>query len=65
MKQDIDLLGGKAQDLIWDNYTIDIVSKITISALALEIYRKQYYDGRIGLPTLNEDAFLRRGYGGI
>lgn len=69
MKEEIYLLGGimkKGKDINWKKYGIDIVSNMTISSLALEIYRKEYYDSKkfpIGLPTLNEDAFIRRAGG--
>lgn len=49
MKQDILLLalGGvmsKAQDIYWTLYKVDIVTKLTLSSLALSIYRTNYYD---------------------
>lgn len=70
MKQDILLLGGvmkKAQEIYWKLYTIDIESKITLSSLALSIYRMKYYDVSnwpIHIPTQNEDNFIRRAYYG-
>lgn len=47
MKQEIYLLGGimkKAQDIYWDLYEIDITRKITLSSLALTIFRKHFSD---------------------
>ncbi|MCH91257.1 DNA polymerase [Trifolium medium] len=70
MKQDILLLGGvmlKAQDIYWKLYKIDIVTKLTLSSLALAIFRTKYYDSEkwpIYIPTRNEDALIRRGYYG-
>ena len=70
MKQDILLLGGvmqKAQELYWNSYKVDIESALTISSLALTIFRTSYYDPKtwpIHIPSRNEDAFIRRGYYG-
>lgn len=70
MKQDILLLGGimqKAQEIYWKLYNVDIESKITLSSLALSIYRMKYYDSKnwpIHIPNKNEDCFIRRGYYG-
>jgi len=68
MKQDIYLLGGimqRAQDIYWGLYEIDIVTKITLSSLALAIFRKKYYDDEktpISIPTMNFDSFIRLAY---
>ena len=70
MKQDILLLGGvmqKAQEIYWKLYKVDIESKITISSLALSIFRMKYYDVSnwpIHIPNKNEDSFIRRAYYG-
>ncbi|KAJ8425848.1 hypothetical protein Cgig2_000480 [Carnegiea gigantea] len=70
MKQDILLLGGvmrKAQDIYWKLLQVDIKSKITLSSLALTIFRMKYYDEKnrpIHIPNKNEDNFLRRAYYG-
>lgn len=72
MKKDILLLvlGGvmsKAQDIYWTLYKVDIVTKLTLSSLALSIYRTNYYDPKtfpIHIQNRNEDTFLRRGYYG-
>jgi len=70
MKQDILLLGGimkKAQSIYFELYKVDIESKITISSLALTIFRIKYYDADncpIHIPNQNEDTFIRRGYYG-
>lgn len=70
MKQDIYLLGGvmqKAQDIYCKLYKLDIESKITLSSLALSIFRQRYYDADnwpIHIPNRNEDTFIRRAYYG-
>ena len=70
LKQDILLLGGvmqKAQEIYWKLFKVDIESKITISSLALYIYRLKYYDASncpIYIPNKNEDSFIRRAYYG-
>lgn len=70
MKQDILLLGGvmqKAQEIYWKLYKVDIESKITLSSLALSIFRMKYYDPSnwpIHIPNKNEDSFIRRAYYG-
>ncbi|KAK3027203.1 hypothetical protein RJ639_040374 [Escallonia herrerae] len=59
MKQDILLLGGvmkKAQDIYWKKYHIDLVNKLTLSSLALTIFRTNYYDEKnwpIYIPNRN------------
>ena len=68
MKQDIRLLGGvmlKAQEIYWGLFQIDIVTKLTLSSIALTIFRTKYYDPDkwpIHIPISNEDSFIRRGY---
>lgn len=70
MKTDILLLGGvmlKAQDIYWNLYKLDIESKITLSSLALNIFRLRYYDDKIfpiHIPNKNEDTFIRKAYYG-
>ena len=70
MKQDIRLLGGvmqKAQDLYFNKFQVDVVDCLTLSALAMRIYRTIYYDPNsfpIHIPRRNEDTFIRRGYYG-
>lgn len=70
MKQDIYLLGGvlqKAQGILRDLYKVDIESKITLSSLALHIFRLRYYDASsfpIHIPNRNEDNFIRNAYYG-
>ncbi|KAK6923558.1 DNA-directed DNA polymerase, family B, mitochondria/virus [Dillenia turbinata] len=70
MKQDILLLGGimrKAQEICWNDYKVDIESKITLPSLALYIFRKNFYDPKtcpIHIPSQSEDTFIRRGYYG-
>jgi hypothetical protein len=47
MKKDIYLLVGimqRAQEIYWSSYKIDIVKKITLPSLALDIFRNKYYD---------------------
>lgn len=70
MKQDILLLGGvmqKAQEIYWTICNVDIVTQLTLSSLALTIFRMSYYDPNtfpIHIPSRNEDTFIRRGYYG-
>ncbi|CAO2812581.1 unnamed protein product [Amaranthus hypochondriacus] len=70
MKQDILLLGGimqKAQDIYYQLFQMDIVSRITLSSLALSIFRLKYYDDMnwpINIPNMNQDSFIRKGYYG-
>ena len=70
LRQDIRLLGGvmqKAQEIYWGEYQVDIVDCITLSALAMMIYRMRYYDEKgwpIHIPSRNEETFIRRGYYG-
>lgn len=70
MKQDIRLLGGvmlKAQDIYWNQYNVDIENVMTLSTLAMSIFRLKYYDSNtfpIHIPSRNEDTFIRRGYYG-
>ena len=70
MIQDIRLLGGvmvKAQSIYWSQFQVDIVDCLTLSALAMRIYRMRYYDDNswpIHIPSRNEDTFIRRGYYG-
>ncbi|XP_019085454.1 PREDICTED: uncharacterized protein LOC109126391 [Camelina sativa] len=70
MNQDIRLLGGimcKSQANYWRQYNIDITEVLTISSLALLIFRMKYYNMEvfpIYIPNRNEDDFIRRGYYG-
>lgn len=70
LMQDVRLLGGimrKAQDICWEMYHIDIVNKLTLSSLALTIFRMEYYDDstwKIHIPSRNEESFIRRAYYG-
>ena len=71
LDQDILLLGHivqRAQEIYLEEYNIDIVSVMTISALAMSIFRTTYYDDemqRICIPNQNADQFIRSGfYGG-
>ena len=70
MKQDILLLGGvmlKVQDMYWTQYQVDIVTIMTLSSLALRIFRTIYYDQKnrpIYIPNRNTDSFIRKGYYG-
>lgn len=74
MKQDIRLLGGillKAQDIYYKQYNLDINNWVTISSLALGIYRKQFLepytkaaDDYIAILNMNQDSFIRKGYYG-
>jgi hypothetical protein len=68
--QDIRLLGGvmqKAQYIYYTEFQVDILGSITLSALAMRIYRTSFYDPNtfpIHIPSRNEDTFIRRGYYG-
>lgn len=70
MKQDILLLGGvmqRAQSIYYSSFSVDIVTKLTMSSLALSIFRTNFYDPStfpIHIPNQNEDTFIRRGYYG-
>lgn len=70
MIQDIYLLGGimlRAQNIYMDHYNIDITSKITLSALALTIFRMHFYDKDkhpIAVPHRTAEEFIRRAYFG-
>lgn len=70
LKQDIRLLGGvmlKAQEIYWTQYKVDIENYLTLSSLAMSIFRMSYYDPNswpIHIPSRNEDTFIRRGYYG-
>lgn len=70
MEQDIRLLAGvmlRAQSIYWTKYNVDIGQCLTLSSLAMRIYRMNYYDQNdspIYIPSSNQDAFIRRGYYG-
>lgn len=70
MKQDIRILGGvmvKGQEIYWSQFNVDIENCMTLSSLAISIFRRQYYDPKswpICIPNGNEDTFIRRGYYG-
>ena len=70
MKQDIYLLGGimlQAPNIYWSLYELDITTKITLSSLALTIFRKDYYNEMstpIAIPHRTAEEFIRRGYYG-
>jgi len=58
MKNDIYLLGEvvqKAQELYWKNYKIDIECKVTLSSVALTIFRMKYYDVNSLYPYVMHD----------
>lgn len=70
LKQDILLLGGimlKAQEIYWSKFQIDTEDTMTLSALAMKIFRQKLDNDKnfpIHLPNRNEDTFIRRGYYG-
>ena len=71
LKQDILITAAvmqRAKAIIWEEYGIDILKVLTISALALKIFRRVYYkdddDNRIYIPDDNEAQFIREGYYG-
>ncbi|XP_074362916.1 DNA polymerase-like [Apium graveolens] len=70
LKQDVLLLGGvmkKAQEIIFNLYNVNINTVLTVSSLAMRIFRIKYYDASsfpIHIPNVNEDNFIKRGYYG-
>jgi hypothetical protein len=70
MKQDVRLLAGimqKARSLYYNLFQVDITSKITLSSLALHIFRLKFYlvdVFPIHIPNQNQDNFIRQGYYG-
>lgn len=59
----------KAQEIYFKLYYVDITSVMTISSMALRIFRTIYYDEskeetRIYIPDDNQDSFIRSGYYG-
>jgi hypothetical protein len=70
LRQDIRLLAGvllKAQEINWSEYKVDITNKLTLSSLAVTIFRTVFYNDEthpIYIPSKNEDTFIRRGYYG-
>ncbi|KAF6176065.1 hypothetical protein GIB67_000159 [Kingdonia uniflora] len=70
MRPDICLLAGavmKAQEIYWTEYNIDITSCLTLSSLAMKIFRSRYYNDNefpIHIPNRNDDEFFRSGYYG-
>lgn len=68
MKQDIYMLGGimhKAQQIYLKYFYVYITSKITLSSLALAIYRLHFDNDvhtPIAIPHRTADEFIRRGY---
>ncbi|XP_055814596.1 DNA polymerase-like [Solanum dulcamara] len=70
LRKDVLLLGGvmqKAQKRIWDQLEVDIEKKLSLSALALYLFRQKFYEPDkwpIYIPNPNEDRFLREGYYG-
>ena len=70
LKQDIRILGGvmvKGQEIYWSQFNVDIENCMTLSSLAISIFRRQFYDPKswpICIPNGNEDTFIRRGYYG-
>lgn len=70
MELDISLLGDvmlRAKSIYWTRYNVDIGVCLTLSSLAIKIYRMKYYEKNgwpIYIPSSNQDAFIRRGYYG-
>lgn len=57
----------KAQEIYWKKFNIDIEEPMTLSSLAMKIFRQLFYDEKrfpIYVPNRNEDTFIRRGYYG-
>ena len=71
LKQDIMLLGAvmlEAKAIYYDLYQVDILNRLTISSLALSIFRRKYINdsekNRIYILNDNEEQFIRSGYYG-
>lgn len=69
LEQDLRILAGvmrKAQEKYWVRYQIDINKCLTVSSMAMKIYRTHYYPQTwpIYRPQANQDTFIRRGYYG-
>lgn len=57
----------RAQYIYWTQYNVDIEECLTLSSLAMNIYRMRYYNEEgwpIYIPSSNQDSFIRRGYYG-
>uniref|UniRef100_A0A5K1CAA5 DNA-directed DNA polymerase n=1 Tax=Nymphaea colorata TaxID=210225 RepID=A0A5K1CAA5_9MAGN len=57
----------KSQEINWSKYRIDVEDVMTLSSLALKIFRQNYFDDEtfhIHIPTRNQDTFIRHGYYG-
>ncbi|MCO5560144.1 hypothetical protein L7F22_013751 [Adiantum nelumboides] len=69
MEQDILILAGvlrKAQEKYWNRFHIDITNCLTVSSMAMKIYRTHYYPSTYPIyrPQPNKAAFIRQGYYG-
>lgn len=63
MEQDILILAGvlrKAQEKYWDRYMVDITNNLTVSSMAMKIYRTHYYPSTYPIyrPQHNKAAFI-------
>lgn len=58
----------KAQEKYWNRFHIDITNCLTVSSMAMKIYRTHYYHSTYPIyrpqPNLVKAAFIRRGYYG-
>jgi len=68
--QDVRLLAAimlKGKDIFWNMCQIDFLNLLTLSSLALTIFRMEHYDVqrvKIHIPNEGEDQFIRRAYFG-
>ena len=68
LDQDILILAGvlrKAQEKYWNRFKVDITKCLTVSSMAMKIYRTHYYHHTYPIyrPEPNKSAFIRRGGG--
>lgn len=57
----------KAQDIYMTLYEVDLIDRLTLSSLAMNIFRLGYYDDKaspIYILNHNQDSFIRKGYYG-
>ena len=69
LSQDILILAGvlrKAQEKYWNRLKIDITNCLTVSSMAMKIYRTHYYPTTYPIyrPEPNRARFIRQGYYG-
>jgi len=55
----------KAQKEFIKLHNVDITSVVSISSLAMKIFRINYLEVDIPILNINEDNFIRKGYYGV